>query len=247
MPPEEEPRPDEAELGAWIGGLEGLLDEVVASGSADRTSPLRRMNRFEYGNAVRDLFELDVNLFSLPEAMVRPHGDYFQPASGVMPDRVKVGNRSLGKSQLIEKRLHGVNPFPRDLRAEHGYNNRGDHLSLSPILMESFLALGQSIVQANNLPEHCGIWDRFFAAPGGAPEEERAIASLSFATHLDPVAAAELADLPKDTPLVFQCHHGGRSLQAAQHYKGLGFTKVWNLTGGIDAWSRQVDGDVPRY
>lgn len=177
MPPEEEPRPDEAELGAWIGGLEGLLDEVVASGSADRTSPLRRMNRFEYGNAVRDLFELDVNLFSLPEAMVRPHGDYFQPASGVMPDRVKVGNRSLGKSQLIEKRLHGVNPFPRDLRAEHGYNNRGDHLSLSPILMESFLALGQSIVQANNLPEHCGIWDRFFAAPDGAPEEERAIAS----------------------------------------------------------------------
>ena len=47
--------------------------------------------------------------------------------------------------------------------------------------------------------------------------------------------------------LVFHCHHGGRSQAAAEHFRSRGFTNVHNMVGGIDAWSREVDPDVPRY
>ena len=47
--------------------------------------------------------------------------------------------------------------------------------------------------------------------------------------------------------LVFHCHHGGRSQAAADHFSTLGFSNVWNLTGGIDAWSVEVDSTIPRY
>ncbi len=52
---------------------------------------------------------------------------------------------------------------------------------------------------------------------------------------------------PKDTALVFHCHHGMRSLDAAVYFLGHGFTNVRSMEGGIDAWSREVDSSVPRY
>lgn len=77
--------------------------------------------------------------------------------------------------------------------------------------------------------------------------EERAAAQIPGARPLDEAAVAEIEALPKDTRLIFHCHHGGRSLKAAQHFLSLGFTEVYNLVGGIDAWSRQIDSSVPRY
>ena len=56
-----------------------------------------------------------------------------------------------------------------------------------------------------------------------------------------------LAALPKDTPLAFLCHHGGRSARAAEHFRGLGFRQVFNVEGGIEAWALQADPHVPRY
>ena len=53
--------------------------------------------------------------------------------------------------------------------------------------------------------------------------------------------------LSKDTPLVFYCHHGPRSQQAADFFCSHGFRNVYNLDGGIDAWSAEVDPSVPRY
>jgi len=52
---------------------------------------------------------------------------------------------------------------------------------------------------------------------------------------------------PKDTAIVFHCHHGMRSLDAAAYFLGHGFTNVRSMDGGIDAWSREVDHSVPRY
>jgi rhodanese-related sulfurtransferase len=52
---------------------------------------------------------------------------------------------------------------------------------------------------------------------------------------------------PKDTALVFHCHHGMRSLDAAAYFLGHGFTNVKSMEGGIDAWSREIDPSVPRY
>jgi len=43
------------------------------------------------------------------------------------------------------------------------------------------------------------------------------------------------------------CHHGSRSLLVAAFLQQNGFDAVINLTGGIDAWSREIDLSVPIY
>jgi len=54
-------------------------------------------------------------------------------------------------------------------------------------------------------------------------------------------------ELDKDREYVLQCHTGSRSWQAAYLLERMGFTKVYNLSGGIDAWSLHIDPRVPRY
>ena len=78
-------------------------------------------------------------------------------------------------------------------------------------------------------------------------QEERARASIAGARLLDDEAVRHLSGLDKDTPIVFHCHHGGRSQAAAERFVREGFKRVYNLTGGIDAWSTSVDPSVPRY
>jgi monothiol glutaredoxin len=77
--------------------------------------------------------------------------------------------------------------------------------------------------------------------------EERAIAQIAGTHLLDEETAKSIERLPKDTMLVFHCHHGGRSQQAAEHFRSRGFTKVYNLAGGIDAWAAEVDPSLARY
>ncbi|MEO9931677.1 DUF1592 domain-containing protein [Rhodopirellula bahusiensis] len=171
MPPEDEPELSAETRQELLAELRATLHAAVAVNRQYPRTPIRRMNRFQYNNAVMDLFELKSIVFTLPERMLREHRGYFQPASGKMPDEVFVGSRPLGKSQMIEPRLAGVAAFPQDLRAEHGYDNQADHLSLSPLLMESFLKLGQSITESPDFkPKNVGIWKSFFAAP--APETD---------------------------------------------------------------------------
>ena len=80
------------------------------------------------------------------------------------------------------------------------------------------------------------------------PADERAIASVNVPFRsLDGNGRAELESLPKDTAIAFLCHRGGRSLQAAEQFRALGFSQVYNVTGGIDAWADEVDGSVPKY
>lgn len=77
--------------------------------------------------------------------------------------------------------------------------------------------------------------------------EEHATARIEGAT-LIPLneLPGRLDELPKDAPLVVMCHHGMRSAHAVRHLREAGFDAL-NLTGGIDAWSRQVDPKVPLY
>ena len=174
MPPEDEPTLERGARRQVVVELKAMLNTSVSGRQVFSHAPLRRLNRFQYNNAVHDLFQLNCVVFTLPERMMREHGNYFQPASGKMPNQVNVGSRPLGKSQLIERRLAGVAAFPQDLRAEHGFDNRGDHLSLSPLLLESFLNLSRSIVDSPDFgPKTCGIWSSFFAKPKPA-EDTRA-------------------------------------------------------------------------
>jgi monothiol glutaredoxin len=78
-------------------------------------------------------------------------------------------------------------------------------------------------------------------------DDERSIAKIERARALDVEGEKHLLGLPKDTPLVFQCHHGVRSKSAAERFLREGFTNVYNLEGGIEAWSSKVDPSVRRY
>lgn len=56
-----------------------------------------------------------------------------------------------------------------------------------------------------------------------------------------------LGEIDKARETVILCHVGGRSMQAALFLRARGYDNVYNLAGGIDAWSRTVDPGVPRY
>lgn len=56
-----------------------------------------------------------------------------------------------------------------------------------------------------------------------------------------------LAELEADANTVVICHAGSRSMEVARYLERRGFRAVFNLTGGIDAWSRDVNGTIPRY
>ena len=48
-------------------------------------------------------------------------------------------------------------------------------------------------------------------------------------------------------PYIVYCHHGIRSYQVCSYLSGLGMRNLINMKGGIDRWSRTVDGTVPTY
>jgi rhodanese-related sulfurtransferase len=56
-----------------------------------------------------------------------------------------------------------------------------------------------------------------------------------------------LTELDPAQPILCICHHGMRSAQVVAFLERAGFESVYNLAGGIDAWSAKVDPGVPRY
>lgn len=58
---------------------------------------------------------------------------------------------------------------------------------------------------------------------------------------------ARYMELPRDEEVVVVCHHGARSYQVAMFLEHQGFTKVYNLYGGMAAWAQQVDPTTPTY
>jgi len=58
---------------------------------------------------------------------------------------------------------------------------------------------------------------------------------------------ARLSEFAKDAETIVMCHAGGRSMRVAHFLANQGFTNVANLTGGIGAWSSEVDATVPHY
>jgi rhodanese-related sulfurtransferase len=72
--------------------------------------------------------------------------------------------------------------------------------------------------------------------------------SLPASVHIPMARVPEQApQLDPGAETVVYCHHGGRSAQVGLYLERLGFKRVYNLTGGINAWSMQVDPSVARY
>ncbi len=78
------------------------------------------------------------------------------------------------------------------------------------------------------------------------PADERALAAVPVAHLTLDAGVGPLEALAKDAPIAFLCHHGGRSAQAAEHFRQQGFSQVYNVVGGIEAWAA-LDPAVPRY
>jgi rhodanese-related sulfurtransferase len=74
------------------------------------------------------------------------------------------------------------------------------------------------------------------------------LAALPDSLHI-PMAELprQLDQIPRDATIVVMCHHGVRSAMAADFLERNGFSRVFNLDGGIDAWSCSVDEGIPRY
>jgi len=77
--------------------------------------------------------------------------------------------------------------------------------------------------------------------------EELEVASIAHAEALDYNDSGKYMNLPKERKIVFTCHTGVRSLDVASYFVGHGFSNVYSMRGGIDAWSEQVDSTIPRY
>jgi monothiol glutaredoxin len=79
------------------------------------------------------------------------------------------------------------------------------------------------------------------------PESEGDLARIAIGRTLNEETVDYLKQLDKNTPIAFYCHHGMRSRGVAQSVLQEGFRKVYNLKGGIDAWSLAIDPSIPRY
>jgi len=78
--------------------------------------------------------------------------------------------------------------------------------------------------------------------------EEYAICHLDDVVHIPLSQFAErFGELNPDDDLIFYCHHGMRSMQAAMFLKQKGFKRVASLKGGIDAWAQEIDSATARY
>ena len=101
-------------------------------------------------------------------------------------------------------------------------------------------------ISVEDLKTWIGSGDSFELLDVRTPAE-RAIARIDGSRLLDQTLHDELMQRDRNTPLVFQCHHGMRSQSAAEYFRSAGFRRLYNLAGGIDAWSQRVDPGVPRY
>lgn len=59
--------------------------------------------------------------------------------------------------------------------------------------------------------------------------------------------SSRFSEIDQAAPVVCLCHHGVRSLQVAYFLVNQGFQNVYNMRGGIHAWSLEVDVKLPTY
>jgi rhodanese-related sulfurtransferase len=58
---------------------------------------------------------------------------------------------------------------------------------------------------------------------------------------------ANIDSLDKSAEMVIICHHGIRSMQVARYFESIGFNKIINLKGGLDAWAKSIDSSMTQY
>ena len=141
MPPEDEEQLSDEEREKTVLLLKDFMRQAVAGAKQDKPR-LSRLNRFQYNNSLKDLFRIRTDVFELSEKMMTRHDNYLLSADQKIPDRVRASAKNRPKG------FREVRPFPKDLRAAHGFDNQTDQLTLSPLLLDTFLKLSVSILQS---------------------------------------------------------------------------------------------------
>jgi monothiol glutaredoxin len=78
-------------------------------------------------------------------------------------------------------------------------------------------------------------------------DDDRARAFIEGSVVLTREMMEKLEAMPKDSEIAFLCHHGNSSQGAAEYFRKQGFTQISNVSGGIHAWSLEIDSSVPAY
>ena len=99
MPPQGMPRPDAATLGAFVASLEGTLDRQASVAATPGHKPPHRLNRTEYGNAIRDLLDLNVDASNLLPADDESFG--FDNIAGVLRISPSLLEQYLGAARKV--------------------------------------------------------------------------------------------------------------------------------------------------
>ena len=136
MPPADSDQPAAHERQKMAKGIRRWLSQPSVADKADPGQPvLRRLTRLEYNNTIRDLFGLETDVFMFSERL--PFGrSHYQPQTGRMPSRLKMGAREYGAKYPV---LLRDSSMPGDSRAEHGYTNRGDAQNLTAVQFQQYV------------------------------------------------------------------------------------------------------------
>jgi len=138
MPPAGRPRPDAAAIEAFVAALEAALDRASALAPDPGRPVTRRLNRTEYGNAIRDLLAIEVDAAAL---------------------------------------------LPSDDTDRHGFDNNGEVLSISPMLLERYLSAARAISRlAVGRPPAAASIDTY-PLPARLDQDDRAHEQLPFGSR----------------------------------------------------------------
>lgn len=134
--------------------------------------------------------------------------------------------------QTLESVLKGKNVLDVDEAVEHIKNSQAvdDKMEISPEALAALLKKG-------------GVRLLDVRSPG-----EHAMVHIEGDELITEALVGEIKNSwPKDTLMVFYCHHGVASLNAASYMVGHGFVNAKSLRGGVDAWSKVIDPLMPTY
>ena len=156
MPPQEMDQPeiaDKQKVQKWIR-------QILASKTEPAPVLMRRLSRVQYENTIKELLRLNVDVFDNPQRILQ-NDDYFQPSTRRMP-RYVLAISYFSYAQRNPPDMPGVATLPTDPPVEHGFNNEQGALSISPMLLEQYLETAYSIVDNQNFPKLCGMWQSLF-------------------------------------------------------------------------------------
>ena len=106
MPPQGMPRPDAATLDAFVTSLESVLDRQAARTQTPGHKPPHRLNRTEYGNAIRDLLDIDIDASSMLPADDESNG--FDNIAGVLRVSPSLLEQYLGAARKVSSLAVGT-------------------------------------------------------------------------------------------------------------------------------------------